>query len=141
MAALDYNQTYSVHHPNGSQDFPDFVFFSISEDKKIKLVPYECKSGNKPKFNNNPPKNCDFVMYLCDKELYVGSSLMDERNDTSIVSLNKEIERLILEQKELNLDYYRTSLKAIEPKVFPPKFFNKEQNNQKIKNYYEFILN
>jgi hypothetical protein len=80
-------------------------------------------------------------MYLCDKDLYVGSSLMDERNDTSIVSLNKKIERLILEQKELDLDYYRTSLKAIESKVFPPKFFNKEQNNQKIKNYYEFILN
>lgn len=134
------NKSYYVYQPRGSQAYPDFIIFKISNGQ-LKMIYVECKQ-RKPKFNNTPPKNNDYCLYICGNNLFIGSQIMNSKNQDSILELNEKIKQLIIEHnKKENLDYIRTSLKAIEPKKFPPPFFNQEINNEKIVNCLIHVIN
>lgn len=137
---FENNKPYFVHQPRGCQAYPDFILFKI-DNEQLKLIYLECKQ-EKPKFNNTPPKNNDYCLYICGHNLFIGSQIMNNKNEDSILELNEKINQLIIEHnKNNNLDYIRTSLKAIEPKKFPPLFFNKEINNEKIISCLSHIIN
>lgn len=134
------DKSYFVHQPRGSQAYPDFIIFKINNNK-IRLLYLECKQ-KKPKFNNTPPKNKDHCLYLCGNNLYSGSELMNEITEQALSEYyEEEIERRTIFNNRPEIAVKITSLKANELKIFPPIYFNKENNDGKIINSFTNVLN
>ena len=73
---LIQNHNYILAHPSGKQDYPDIVMMRLSGDN-LYLSYIECK-GEKPKFNNNPPKKNENCIYVCGKSIYSGHLLTSD---------------------------------------------------------------
>nr|QFG74455.1 MAG: hypothetical protein [Megaviridae environmental sample] len=137
---LEIDQTYFVHQPRGENAYPDFILFKISNEQ-IKMIYVECKQ-RRPRFNNTPPKNNDYCLYICGNNLYIGSELMNDTNEEAIREYYRILDELRTNfNNNEDLEYNITTLKAIECSRFPPSFFNKETNDQKIVNCLSHVIN
>lgn len=137
---LEIDQTYFVHQPRGENAYPDFILFKISNEQ-IKMIYVECKQ-RRPKFNNTPPKNNDYCLYICGNNLYIGSELMNDTTEKAISEIFRiynELRTNINNREDLEINI--TSQKGVELSRFPPSFFDKETNDQKIVNCLSHVIN
>ena len=143
---IENEELLFVHQPRGSQAYPDFIIFKIKNSEsnkagKIKMLYLECKQ-KKPTFNNTPPKNKDHCLYLCGNDLYSGSELMNEITEQALSDFYKEeLERRTIFNNRPEIAVKITPLKGNELKSFPPIFFDKEKNLEKIKSCFTYVLN
>lgn len=135
---IEFDTSYIVHQPNGSQNYPDFVLFRIPSSKDaIFTTPIECK-GIIPKFNNNPPKKNDNCIYICGNTVFNGSLLRSdeciEKYDQFQMNYGKLINSI---NSDSDYDMHHIQYKVTEfsgkNKPWPPKYFlGKEEENETL---------
>ena len=124
-SGIELGKNYLVEQPFGSQNYPDLILFTLSEDSygiDIDIQYIECKQA-KPTWNNTPPKRYDHCLYICGNKAFVGSLICSEEEVNLIQTYVHQYTELVktFNQNNLNIQFVR--YKKIELRKWPTPYF------------------